>query len=172
VHHHRNRVQISTRTWWCISRGVNITMSLRVLATKANEMRKTFGPSAHLDMICAWTQDPDVCYAFESSAGAAWWARHGGPQSLCKTLEARHVPTSRPPVPVAQPQAPLCFACSTPLCGTMLEPLESIVVKCGCRSKIIHTGCAHMFDNISCVFCEQPYSTCPRAGRLLPAGVT
>lgn len=130
-------------------------------------MRRAFGPNEHLDLVCDWTQDPDALYAFESSAGAAWWAEHGGPKALCKVLQARKTHTERAPIPVARPQAPTCFACDTPLCDTLLEPVETIVVKCGCRSKIIHTKCADMFERTVCVFCDMKYSMCTQKGRLL-----
>lgn len=144
-------------------------MSLRVLSTKAGKMRELFGPSRELDLVCDWARDPDVCYAFESRAGAEWWRAHGGPPGLCDVLRQRHVPVTPAPVARAKVQSPLCFACRAPLCATLQDDVTCVVVKCGCRSRIVHPACASTFAALECVYCEQPYSTCTREGPLVTA---
>ncbi len=142
-------------------------MSLRVLSKKAQLMRSEFGPSKPLDMLCDWTNDPDVCYAFESRAGAAWWQEHGGPPGLCSLLKTRHARPLPPSVPTAKVQSPMCFACDQALCETLQDNIVCTVIKCGCRSRVIHTRCTEMFNGLDCVHCDQRYSMCVRKGPLI-----
>ena len=142
-------------------------MSLRILTTKAQKMRSEFGPSDDLDTLCDWTRDPDVWYAFESRAGAAWWQKHGGPPGLCALLKARQKVPTLPKVPTAKVQMPMCFACDKALCATLQDVIQCVVVKCGCRSRIIHMGCTELFEGRECVLCDQRYSMCERTGPLI-----
>ena len=145
-------------------------MSLRVLTTEAHKLRSEFGPSKPLDLLCDWTRDPDVCYAFESRAGAQWWQRHGGPPGLCAVLEARGKRPRVPSVPDAKVVSPMCFACNTPLCQTLRDDVECLVIKCGCRSRVIHTRCKDTFEGTECVYCDQQYSMCVHNGQLTVPG--
>ena len=142
-------------------------MSLRILSKKAQNMRSEFGPSNDLDTLCDWTNDPDVMYAFESRAGAVWWRQHGGPPGLCNLLKGRHKTLPLPQVPTAKLQSPMCFACNKSLCATLQDTVRCVVVKCGCRSRVIHIGCTILFEEQECVLCEKQFSMCVRDGPLL-----
>ena len=145
---------------------ISARMSLRVLSKRAHKMRQLFGPSHTMDTLCSWSRDPDVCYAFESAAGACWWEKHGGPPGLCNLLRSRHTPPPAPEVPRATVQCPLCFGCGKPLCQTLCDPVDCVVLKCACRSRIVHPECTDFFRE-ECVHCGHMFSFCPRSGPLM-----
>ena len=84
---------------------------------------------------------------------------------MCNLLRTRNPPPPPPPVPDVKVKCPVCFGCGQPLCDTLCDPLECVVLKCACRSRVVHPKCTEFFQD-ECVHCGQMFSFCPRVGPL------
>jgi hypothetical protein len=110
-----------------------------------------------------WWQDPNTYYAFESKAGARWFAEHGGPKRFMKIVE-QCLPKKVPP-PLADPFAVelLCHSCGKAFDSTKKKHVVQIC-RCLCGTKTTHEEC---YMPQSCVFCKVEYTKVVREEDLL-----
>tara|TARA_B110000858_G_C17787997_1_gene468229 strand:+ start:990 stop:1436 length:447 start_codon:yes stop_codon:yes gene_type:complete len=110
-----------------------------------------------------WFQDPVTYYAFESKAGAKWFAEHGGPKKFMKLVE-KYVPNKQPP-PLADPYSVemFCHSCGEAFESTKKKHLVKIC-RCVCGTKVTHEDC---FMPETCVFCKVKMTKVVREEKLL-----
>tara|TARA_B110000858_G_scaffold197568_1_gene259699 strand:+ start:1412 stop:1858 length:447 start_codon:yes stop_codon:yes gene_type:complete len=110
-----------------------------------------------------WWQDPTTYYAFESKAGARWFAKHGGPKRFMKMVEQCVPKKTRPPL--ADPFAVelFCHSCSKIFDSTKKRHVVQIC-RCICGTKVTHEEC---YMPETCVFCNVKFSKVVREENLL-----
>ena len=110
-----------------------------------------------------WWQDQNTYYAFESKAGARWFADHGGPKKFMKLVE-EYVPQKTPP-PLADPfdVELFCHSCGKAFDSTKKKHVVQIC-RCVCGTKVVHEDC---FMPDTCVFCKVKMSKVIREENLL-----
>ena len=110
-----------------------------------------------------WWQQQDTYYAFESKAGAQWFASHGGPKKFLKMVE-QCVPKKAPP-PLANPFTVELFCHS---CGKVFDDTKKKhvvqICRCICGTKVAHEEC---YMPGTCVFCKVKFTKVVREENLL-----
>tara|TARA_Y100000992_G_scaffold300330_1_gene268787 strand:+ start:1288 stop:1734 length:447 start_codon:yes stop_codon:yes gene_type:complete len=114
-----------------------------------------------------WWQDQNTYYAFQSKAGAKWFANHGGPKRFMKMVEQCVPKKIRPPL--ADPFAVelCCHSCGKAFDATKKKHVVKIC-RCVCGTKVVHEEC---FMPDVCVFCKVNYSKVVREESLLSINV-
>ena len=113
--------------------------------------------------IHKWFQDPTTYYAFESKAGARWFAEHGGPKRFMKMVEDCVPKKSRPPLADPYAVEMFCHSCGEPFDSTKKKHVVKIC-RCVCGTKVTHEDC---FMPETCVFCKVKMSKVIRKENLL-----
>ena len=110
-----------------------------------------------------WWQDQNTYYAFESKAGARWFANHGGPKQFMKMVEQCVPKKSRPPLADPFDVELLCHSCGKAFDLSKKKHVVQIC-RCVCGTKVAHEEC---FMPITCVFCNVKFSKVIREENLL-----
>ena len=97
-----------------------------------------------------WWQDPTTYYAFESKAGAKWFAEHGGPKKFMKIVEQCVPDKPRPALANPYEVELFCHSCGMPFDSVKKNQVVKIC-RCVCGTKVTHEDC---FMPDTCVFCK------------------
>jgi len=113
--------------------------------------------------IHKWFQDPTTYYAFQSKAGARWFADHGGPKKFMKIVEECVPKKTRPDLADPFSIELTCHSCGKAFDMTKKKHVVKIC-RCVCGTKVCHEDC---FMPDTCVFCKVKMTKIVREESLL-----